>query len=123
MGAHIIVIDDNDDYRFILSNILKNAGYSVSEASDGWECFQKMGEEEPDLVILDIMMPDMNGWDICKRIKADAPQIPVTMLSVKDGSDDIARSLEAGADRHLTKLMPKVEILRAVQDLLEVRVL
>ncbi len=120
MGAHIIMIDDNDDIRFVLSKILKNSGYRVSEASNGWEGFQKMGKEEPDLVILDIMMPDMNGWEICERIKADAPQIPVTMLSAKDGSDDIARSLEAGADRHLTKPIKKVEILRTVHDLLEV---
>ncbi len=113
------MVDDESDIRFVLSMILKKGGYNTIEASNGGECLQRVQETELDLVILDIMMPGMDGWEVCRRIKETTPQLYVSLLSAKGTEKDIKRSMEAGADRHLTKPLIKDEILSAVQELLE----
>ncbi|MFQ5975502.1 MAG: response regulator transcription factor [Candidatus Hydrothermarchaeales archaeon] len=116
--AKILIVDDDRDIRFIVSMILKRKGYvNVIEASSGMECLQRIRETKPDLVILDIMMPDMSGWEVCKKIKETNPHLPVSMLSVKSDEGDIRRSLEAGAERYLSKPINRDDILRTVQDL------
>lgn len=119
MGACILVVDDDSDIRFIVSKLLQRKGHNTVEASNGLECLQRIRETDPDLVLLDIMMPDMSGWEVCKRIKEATPHLPVSMLSIKRDEKDIKRSLEAGADGHLTKPIVRDEFLSAVQDLLE----
>ncbi|MEE8358113.1 MAG: response regulator [Candidatus Hydrothermarchaeales archaeon] len=114
-----MLVDDESDIRFILSMILKKDGYTTIEAANGGECLQRIQETDLDLVILDIMMPGMDGWEVCRRIKETTPQLCVSMLSAKGTEKDIKRSMEAGADRHLTKPIIKDEILSAVQELLE----
>ena len=119
MSVCILIVDDDSDIRYIVSKILQRDGYNTAEASNGLECLQRIREIDPDLVLLDIMMPDMSGWDVCRRIKEATPHLPVSMLSIKRDEKDIKRSLEAGADGHLTKPIVKHEFLSAVQGLLE----
>ncbi len=115
----ILVVDDNSDVRYVVSMILKKGGYSTVEAANGRECLQKIKETDPILVILDIMMPDMDGWEVCKAIKETTPDLPISILSACGSEDDIKRSLAAGADRHLTKPIVRDEILSTVHDLLK----
>ncbi len=117
-GNKILVVDDESDIRLILSIILKKDGYNIIEASNGRECLQRIQETDLDLVILDIMMPGMDGWEVCRRIKEIMPQLCVLLLSAIGPEKDIKRSMEAGADRHLTKPIVKDEILSAVHELL-----
>jgi len=118
--AKIMVVDDDPDHIFVLKIALRREGYEVAEAHSGAECMNKISHVKPDLVVLDIMMSDMNGWDVCKRIKEDplTSSIPVAMLSVRKEEGDIKKSFEyAYADEHmckpieLGKLMSTVEVL------------
>jgi CheY-like chemotaxis protein len=100
----ILIVDDDPDFIFILDRVLGSAGYDVISAGSGTECLEKVQSENPDLVILDIMMPDMNGWDVCKKIKETLPDLPVSMCSILKEPRDIEKSLKhAGADEHITK--------------------
>ncbi len=114
----ILVVDDETDMRSAISMILKKNGYTnVVEASNGEECLKRIKESDPDLVIMDIMMPDMDGWEVCKKIKEHNPKLPVSLLSVMCGMDDVRKSLDAGADWHLAKPIHQDEILRAASEL------
>ena len=118
--ANILVVDDEADIRFLVSMILKTKGsHNVIEASNGFECLERIKETDLDMIILDIMMPDMDGWEVCQRIKETHPHISVSMLSAKNSDEDIKRSFEAGADRHLAKTNMRDGILNATRDLVE----
>ena len=100
----ILIVDDNPDFLYILSRVLGKEGYDVIKAHEGAECLEKVEQEKPDMVFLDIMMPGMSGWEVCRRIKAASPKIPVSMCSVLRAPEDIEESIRhSGADEHLTK--------------------
>jgi len=101
----ILVVDDSEVLRrIVVFNLVKN-GYTVSEASDGEEALQKLKESTPDLVILDIMMPKMNGFEVLKVMKQDEnlSKVPVIVLTAKGGENDLQEGLKLGADIFLTK--------------------
>lgn len=117
----IMVVDDNEDIIYMLRIVLERDGYKVVGATSGEECLQRITNERPDLILLDIMMPGMDGWEVCKEIKhsGDYPPIPVSMLSVRKDSDDILKSLQyAGADAHLSKPVNFDELKKTVTTLL-----
>ncbi len=117
----IMVVDDNEDLIYMLRLVLEKDGYSVLGATSGEECLRRIVTDRPDLVLLDIMMPGMDGWEVCKEIKdrRDYPSIPVSILSVLKDSEDIMRSLHyAGADAHLSKPVDFDELRRTVTTLL-----
>lgn len=119
--AKIMVVDDESDHVFVLKIALRKGGYDVVEARSGKECLSKIARVKPDLVIMDIMMPDMNGWDVCKRIKEDplTSSIPVSMLSVRREEEDIRKSFDyAHADEHLCKPIDLGKLLNTVEALL-----
>ncbi len=101
----ILIVDDSEDNLFILSARLKNAGYAVVAARDGVEGLKKAKKEQPDLILLDILMPKMDGYETCKRLKRDERTefIPVIMLTAKTELDDVVKGLEIGADDYITK--------------------
>jgi len=117
-GNKILVVDDESDIRHILSIILKKDGYTTIVASNGRECLQRIQETDFDLVILDIMMPGMDGWEVCRKIKETRPKLCVLLLSAIGPEKNIKKSMEAGADRHITKPIVTDEILSAVHKLL-----
>ncbi|MFQ5887861.1 MAG: response regulator transcription factor [Candidatus Hydrothermarchaeales archaeon] len=118
----ILIVDDEPDILFILKNALKKEGYDIVEMTSGNECLLKIEEIKPDLVILDIMMPDIDGWEVCKRIKESFKDIPVSMLSVRKSEDSIEKSLKyANADRHLTKPIKIEEVRRTVKQLVAIQ--
>lgn len=118
----ILVIDDEPDIVFLIKLILEKEGYKVIEANSGSEGLELVKKEKPDLVLLDVMMPDMLGWEVSKKIKADKElrKIPVAMLTVKSAAEDKLKSLEeAGADWHIAKPIDREKLLNTVAWLLE----
>lgn len=106
MAKAILVVDDEEDVIYIVKTVLMKKGYKVIEAKNGREALEKVKKEKVDAVILDIMMPDINGWEVCRKIKEDeeTKDLPVVMLSVLRDFVDRKKSIEyAKADYHLTK--------------------
>lgn len=98
----ILVIEDDERIRYIIKDFLTMKGYSVTEAIDGEDGLDKFYDDKFDLVILDIMMPNLNGWEVCKRIKAEF-QTPILMLTAKTQEEDEVKGIEIGADDYLKK--------------------
>jgi CheY-like chemotaxis protein len=117
----IMVVDDNEDIIFMLQSVLEKNGYKVITAKSGEECLRKVEGAQPDLILMDIMMPGIDGWEVCKKIKESELHIsvPISMLSVRKDNDDIKKSYEyAHADAHLTKPVNFEDLTRTVNSLL-----
>ncbi|KCZ72385.1 response regulator with CheY-like receiver domain and winged-helix DNA-binding domain [Candidatus Methanoperedens nitroreducens] len=116
-----MLVDDDENIRFIVRMILEMEGYSVVEAGSGEECLEKFNTVRPDLILLDITMAGINGWEVCRQIKERKSAIPaVLMLSARNGEEDIKRSLEyAHADAHIKKPFDTKELLDMVKILLQ----
>lgn len=120
--ALINIVDDDEDYRLLLRLILEQEGYDVVEAAGGEECLEKFDSIRPDLILLDVNMAGINGWDVCKKIKERRPVIPVIiiMLSGLKTEETLKKSFEyAHADGHIEKSIDRNEILYSVKILLE----
>lgn len=116
MPRKILIVDDDPGVLYILRFILKRRGYEVISAEDGSACLEKVEKEKPDMVILDLMMPGMDGWEVCREIKRENPSLPVTICSVLGNEGDIEKSLKyAGADEHITKPFSFSKILDTVR--------
>jgi twitching motility two-component system response regulator PilG len=120
-GAKVMVIDDSQTIRRTAETLLAREGYAVITASDGYEALGKIVDHQPALIFIDIMMPRLDGYQVCSLIKGN-PKFsgtPVVMLSSKDGVFDRARGRIVGSDRYLTKPFTKDEILTAVKTYLK----
>jgi DNA-binding response OmpR family regulator len=100
---HILVIDDDESVTSVLKRGLSYEGYRVSTANSGNEGLRIARETTPDLVILDIMMPSIDGFEVLRRFRAADPQLPVIMLTAKDATSDQVEGLESGADDYVVK--------------------
>jgi two-component system KDP operon response regulator KdpE len=109
--ANILIIDDDRLTSRIISDQLTRDGYTVYLAPDGQEGLRQMYAHRPDLIILDLMMPKMDGWTTCRRIR-EVSNVPIIMLTAKDRPQDIIRGLDEGADEYVTKPF-EVEVLVA----------
>jgi DNA-binding response OmpR family regulator len=98
----ILVVDDNRDIIDLVQRVLRIEGHEVAIARDGLEALQQEAAVEPELVILDVNLPGLDGWEVCRRIKARR-KVPVLLLTVRAERADIERSRDAGADGHLLK--------------------
>ncbi|MFL5804247.1 MAG: response regulator [Roseiflexaceae bacterium] len=98
----VLVVDDNRDIVELLQRILRLEGHDVLIARDGLEALQQEAAGQPDLVILDVNLPVLDGWEVCRRIKARRA-VPIVLLTVRAERADIERSRAAGADEHLLK--------------------
>jgi two-component system alkaline phosphatase synthesis response regulator PhoP len=117
----ILVVDDEPDIVYLVKKILQNEGYEVIEATSGAECIDKVKREKPDLVLLDVMMPGLDGWETCKRIKEDdeTKDTLVAMLTVKSEDTDKIQSFDyAIADWHIAKPIDRARLTRTVKWLL-----
>jgi adenylate cyclase len=122
MAQKILVVDDVERNVRLLADILRVKGYDVITAASGLEALSQVEQERPDLVLLDVMMPGMSGYDVCRAIRAN-PQtgiLPVVMVTALDASERIA-GLEAGADDFLTKPINQPELLARVKSLLRIK--
>src|SRR5215469_4182600 len=121
--ARILVVDDVPDNLDILQMRLESQGYEVATAGDGVEALEKTRELLPDLVLLDIMMPKMDGIEAVKTLKADSslPFIPVILVTAKTDSKDVIVGLESGGDDYLTKPVDHAALLARVRSMLRIK--
>ncbi|MFV2040676.1 MAG: response regulator transcription factor [Candidatus Hydrothermarchaeales archaeon] len=117
----IMVVDDEADITFIIKETLTREGYDVIVANSGKDALEKIRDAAPDLVLLDVMMPDLDGWETCKQIKADEDMKDtiVTMLTVKSEDEDKVKSFDyALADWHINKPIDRKKLVKTVKWLL-----
>lgn len=122
--AHILIVDDNPMVLFAMAHLLKGEGFRVSEARDGAECLKLAKADLPDLVLLDVMLPDVNGVELCRRIKAapETNQLFVVLLSsIEVSSDSQVTGLAAGADGYIARPIENRELVARVQAMLRIR--
>jgi DNA-binding response OmpR family regulator len=120
-GGTVLVVDDDPVIQKLLQVNFELEGYKVLTASDGIEGLERARAELPDAIILDIMMPRMNGLEVARALKAsdDTRDIPVLLLSAKAQASDVAQGMEIGADDYVTKPFDPAELLERVGDLLK----
>ena len=116
-GVKVLVIDDSNTIRRSAEIFLKQGGYQVLLAEDGFDALSKVNDHEPDLIFCDILMPRLDGYQTCAIIKRNLKfaNVPVIMLSSKDGLFDKARGRMVGSQDYLTKPFTKDQLLQAVQ--------
>jgi len=119
----ILIADDNPQGVELLEAYLSSADYEIETASDGEETLRKVKQWHPDLILLDIMMPKISGFEVCKRLRTDPAThaIAVLMITALDQPSDIERAVEAGTDDFLTKPINKTELLLRVRSVLKSR--
>ena len=113
----ILIVDDDIELRELIGFALRQAGYLVIQAADGPEALHVFDREQPDLVILDINLPGINGLEICRRIRAETTT-PIMMLTVRSSEEDQVQGLDTGADDYLTKPFSPRTLLARVRALL-----
>jgi len=116
----VLVVDDEPMARDLLRLMLERVGFKISEAEDGYDAIEKVNQGPPDLIILDVMMPGMDGITVCKTLRDDekTTHIPIIMLSAKTHPSAIEDGLKAGANKYLSKLISRKELIQHIQDLL-----
>ncbi|RYL94614.1 response regulator transcription factor [Sporolactobacillus sp. Y61] len=115
MAKKILVVDDEPSIVTLLSFNLKKAGYEVIPAYKGSEVLPVVKERHPDLIILDLMLPEMDGMDICKKLRQEFIMIPIIMLTARDDELDKILGLELGADDYMTKPFSPREVIARVK--------
>ena len=117
LGQKILVVDDEADLRRFVKLRLSRAGYKVFEASNGIEGLEQLYKVKPHLVVLDIMMPRMDGWETCRRIR-EVSDVPILILSAKGDRGSRVKGLDLGANDYLAKPFAGFELLTKIESLL-----
>ncbi len=115
MGKTVLIVEDEQAIVEILKFNLRKAGYETLEAYDGLTGLQSARASDPDLILLDVMLPGMNGFDVCRQLRAGGSRIPIIMLTAREGEDDKVEGLEAGADDYITKPFSMRELMARVK--------
>ena len=116
-AASVLVVDDDPDVRAIVGELLARAGYGVTEAEDGRVALKLLYDERPDLVLLDISMPELDGWETLERIR-EVSDVPVVMVSAFGAELEKVRALRGGADDYVTKPFGRQELIARVESVL-----
>ena len=111
MSAHVLVVDDEPALRESLARALTAEGYAVDTAPDGTTALERLRHEEPDAVVLDVLMPGPDGLEVARRLRAAGSRVPVLMLTARDGVGDRVAGLDAGADDYVVKPFALEELL------------
>jgi CheY-like chemotaxis protein len=117
MSAKILVVEDEPENRLLIGMILTTEGYQVIPAVDGADALARLASEPPDLILLDLMMPQMNGFEVLERLRADpmtAP-VPVIVLTALAQERDIARAVSSGAQGYVIKPFEPDELLKRIR--------
>ncbi len=113
----ILVVDDEPDIVYIVERLLRKHGFDVASAYGGKEALEKVKQEKPDLILLDIMMPDLDGWEVAKKLREDPETraIPIVILSVKGEEEDMERSFQySRVNAHVTKPIVEDKLISTI---------
>ena len=121
MGRKILIVDDEPNIVISLEFLMKREGFEVVVAADGDAALQAMAEHVPDLVLLDILMPGKDGFEVCQQIRSNPAWqgVKIVMVTARDRDTDRAKALALGADAYLTKPFPTKELTQVVRQLLD----
>jgi class 3 adenylate cyclase len=119
----ILVVDDNETNRDIIATRLQSHGYATLQAADGDQALVAVSEHRPDLVLLDVMMPNLDGIEACRRLKNDDAFLPIILVTAKTETKDVVAGLDAGADEYLTKPIDQTALVARVRSVLRVKAL
>lgn len=124
MSHSVLVVDDDVEIRQLLSIMLSLAGFQLETAVNGEDALAKIAQQPPDVLILDVMMPKMDGLTLCKKLRQQeqTAQLPIILLSGKAHIEAINEGLQAGANRYLTKPTAMDELKRSIQEVLSERI-
>lgn len=116
-SAHILIVEDDAETASIFSQMLELHGYQVEVAHGSGQAMLKLNRQLPDLVLLDVMMPDVSGLEVCRYLRRDphTAHLPVVIVSAKAQNEDIAEGLEAGATAYLTKPISMEQLIQHVE--------
>ncbi|MCP4155788.1 MAG: response regulator [bacterium] len=119
----ILIVDDNPQYIYAFESILRKSEYKTMSAKNGGQAIEFAKKENPDLILLDIMMPEMDGYEVCKRLKKDEAtvDIPVIFITVKTEVEDILKGFECGAVDYVTKPFNAAELLARIKTHIELK--
>lgn len=122
-GSRILIVEDEESLLKLESILLSSRGYHVTAVKDGLAALEELDKSSFDLVLLDIMMPGIDGLEVCRRIRGNphTKEIPVIMLTAKKSAVDQARGFEVGADAYITKPFKSIKIMDMIESLLAKR--
>ncbi len=117
-GEQLLLVDDDDNLRSMLEAALRFNGFEVSTAASGREALDAASAHHPDLMVLDVMLPDLDGFEVCRRLRADGHRTPVLFLTARDTTEDKVRGLTLGGDDYLVKPFSLEELVARAQAVL-----
>jgi twitching motility two-component system response regulator PilG len=119
-NKRVMIVEDEESLLKLESILLSAKGYKVTGVMDGIKALEEISAEKPDLVLLDIMLPSLDGFEVCRRIKEnpESSAIPVVILTARKDSKDRAHGLEAGADAYITKPFKSAQVMEIIESLL-----
>jgi two-component system OmpR family response regulator len=118
MASHLLIVDDEENLRSMLSAALQHHGYAVTAAADGRAALELVGTARPDAILLDVMMPDLDGFEVCRRLRTAGDRTPVLFLTARDATEDKVRGLTMGGDDYLPKPFSLDELVARVEAVL-----
>ena len=116
--ARLLLVDDEENLRSMLEAALRHSGFDVHPVSDGRSAIDAVPEVKPDLIVLDVMLPDLDGFDVCKRLRTSGDRTPVLFLTARDGTEDKVRGLTLGGDDYLVKPFSLEELVARITAIL-----
>ncbi len=117
-GGRVLVVDDDREVREAVETALELDGHTVTTAADGLAALKRLGQTEFDAVVLDVLMPNLDGFEVCRRLRATGSRTPVLILTARDSEEDTIRGLDLGADDYLVKPFGLGELLARVRALM-----
>jgi two-component system OmpR family response regulator len=113
--ARVLVVDDEENIRFLLESALRHFGFDVTTASDGREALAAVTNHKPDLIVLDVMMPELDGFEVCRRLRADRVNTPILFLTARDAVEAKVTGFGLGGDDYVTKPFSLEEVVARVR--------
>jgi len=117
-GERLLLVDDEDNLRSMLEAALRHSGFDVHPVDSGRAALDAAGAVQPDLIVLDVMLPDLDGFEVCRRLRAEGSKVPVVFLTAKDGTEDKVRGLTLGGDDYLVKPFSLDELVARIHAVL-----
>ncbi|WP_421119236.1 response regulator transcription factor [Aquihabitans daechungensis] len=117
-GERLLLVDDEDNLRSMLEAALRHSGFEVHPAANGRDALEAVSEVKPDLIVLDVMLPDLDGFDVCQRLRSTGDRTPVLFLTARDATEDKVRGLTMGGDDYLVKPFSLDELVARINAVL-----